>query len=79
MNELKTHYSAQELVDLALKTLPTTKKAILTRAKKQNWQSRKRVGKGGGVEYALNSLPQEIQTEIRTKFAVAAVIPQTTT
>lgn len=73
MNELKTHYSAQELVDLALKTLPTTKKAILTRAKKQNWQSRKRVGKGGGVEYALNSLPQEIQTEIRTKFAVAAV------
>lgn len=73
MNELKTHYSAQELVDLRLQNLPTTKKAVLTRAKKQNWESRKRVGKGGGVEYALCSLPQTLQDEIRTKFAVSIV------
>ena len=73
MNELKTHYSAQELVDLRLQNLPTTKKAVLTRAKKQNWESRKRVGKGGGVEYALCSLPQALQDEIRTKFAVSIV------
>ena len=73
MNELKTHYSAQELVDLRLQNLPTTKKAVLTRAKKQNWESRKRVGKGGGVEYALRSLPLALQDEIRTKFAVSIV------
>ena len=52
MNELKTYYSAQELVDLKLQNLPATKKAVLTRAQKQNWHSRKRVGKGGGMEYA---------------------------
>lgn len=73
MNELKTHYSARELVDLRLQNLPTTKKAVLTRAKKQNWESRKRVGKGGGVEYALCSLPLALQDEIRNKFAVSVV------
>ncbi|VEH65491.1 Mu DNA-binding domain [Rodentibacter pneumotropicus] len=73
MNELKTHYSAQELVELKLNSLPTTKKAILTRAQKQSWDGRKRSGKGGGVEYALCSLPQHLQDEIRNKFAVTVV------
>ncbi|EGT82757.1 putative winged helix-turn-helix transcription repressor DNA-binding protein [Haemophilus haemolyticus M21639] len=37
MNELKSHYSAQELVDLSLLSLPRTKKAILTMAKRESW------------------------------------------
>ncbi|THA46680.1 DNA-binding protein, partial [Histophilus somni] len=73
MCELKPYYSAQELIGLQLVILPTTKKAVIDKAKRENWQSRKRVGRGGGVEYALSSLPQEVQEEIRDKFATSVV------
>ncbi|VEH67101.1 Uncharacterised protein [Rodentibacter pneumotropicus] len=36
-------------------------------------ENSKRVGKGGGVEYELCSLPQNLQDEIRNKFATAVV------
>lgn len=70
---LKTHYSVAELLKLKLSTLPQAHKNVLDKAKRENWEPRKRVGKGGGVEYALASLPQDIQDEIRTKFAVSVV------
>ena len=35
MAELKSYYSAQELVELNLEILPKTKKAILTMAKRE--------------------------------------------
>ena len=75
MNEisLKTHYSVAELLKLKLSTLPQAHKNVLDKAKRENWESRKRVGKGGGVEYALCSLPQTLQDEISTKFAVSIV------
>ncbi|KYK81494.1 hypothetical protein SC936_03905 [Aggregatibacter actinomycetemcomitans serotype e str. SC936] len=50
MNELKSHFSAQELADLELDSLPKTKKAILDKAKRENWTSKPRQGKGGGYE-----------------------------
>ncbi|UWZ93821.1 hypothetical protein HZ320_09355 [[Pasteurella] aerogenes] len=56
MSELGTYYSAQQLVDLNLNSLPKTKKAILTRANKEKWDWRVRQGKGGGYEYAFKSL-----------------------
>lgn len=37
------------------------------RKPRENWQSQKRKGRGGGVEYELISLPAEVQQEIRTK------------
>ena len=67
MNELKSHFSAQELADLELDSLPKTKKAILDKAKRENWTSKPRQGKGGGYEYSLNSLPQETQAELILK------------
>ncbi|MDY4480265.1 MAG: transposase domain-containing protein [[Pasteurella] aerogenes] len=67
MSELGTYYSAQQLVDLNLNSLPKTKKAILTRANKEKWDWRVRQGKGGGYEYAFKSLPEEIQAEILLK------------
>ena len=75
MNEisLKTHYSVAELLKLKLSTLPQAHKNVLDKAKRENWESRKRVGKGGGMEYALCSLPQALQDEIRTKFSVSIV------
>lgn len=73
MSELKTYYSAQELVDMSLSCLPTTKKAVISKAKRENWIAQKRKSKGGGLEYELISMPEAVQTEIRSRFAVAVV------
>lgn len=75
MNEisLKTHYSVAELLKLKLSSLPQAHKNVLDKAKRENWESRKRAGKGGGVEYALCSLPQDLQDEIRNKFVTSVV------
>lgn len=40
-------YSAAEIVAMNLPGLPTTKKAILTRAEKEEWYSETRIGLGG--------------------------------
>ena len=72
-SNLKTHYSAIELLSFSLACLPNSVQGINYQARKNNWQSRKRVGKGGGKEYALASLPKEIQPEIRTKFVVSII------
>ncbi|AKO40803.1 hypothetical protein RZ64_01865 [[Haemophilus] ducreyi] len=71
--ELKTHFSAKELSQFALHCLPTSDRRILEKAKRENWQCQKRKGRGGGVEYALASLPAEIQQEIKHKFAISVV------
>ncbi|MDD7425822.1 MAG: DNA-binding protein, partial [[Actinobacillus] rossii] len=70
---LKTHYSVYELADFSLKALPKAPKNIAVQAKRENWQSRKREGRGGGLEYALASMPEPIQSEIRDRFAVSVV------
>lgn len=75
-NNLKTHYSAKELLAFSLSLLPNSVQGIIYQAKKQGWTTQKRVGKGGGVEYALNDLPEAIQTEIRQKFVVDVVQTQ---
>lgn len=62
---LKTHYTAQELADLQIPGLPETRPGVAVRAKKSNWLSRPRQGRGGGIEYDLNSLPSDIQDAIK--------------
>ncbi|MBP4133553.1 transposase domain-containing protein [Gallibacterium anatis] len=76
MSELKTYFSAKELLDLQLNSLPRTKKAVLSKAKRENWLCRPRAGKGGGLEYAFTSLPQEVQAEIILKQAQAEQLAQ---
>ncbi len=51
--------------------LPHSRVGVMKKAKKDNWISRKRSGKGGGVEYALHGLPEDVQTEIQIKLAKA--------
>ena len=70
-NNLKKYYSDKELLGFSLSCLPNTVQGIIYQAKKNLWETRKRVGQGGGVEYALNSLPAEVQTEIYSRFALA--------
>ncbi|WP_305953926.1 DNA-binding protein, partial [Histophilus somni] len=75
-NNLKTHFSAKELLAFSLSALPNSVQGIIYQAKKQNWATQKRAGQGGGNEYALVSMPEVIQTEIRKKFAVDVVKAQ---
>ncbi|PNK61491.1 DDE endonuclease [Psychrobacter sp. FDAARGOS_221] len=69
MVNLETSYTAQELADLQLKSLPHTRVGVMKKAKKSNWTTRKRVGRGGGLEYAFESLPEDAQNEIHIKVA----------
>lgn len=64
---LKTHYTAQELADMRLPGVPETRPGVAARAKKQEWECRSRAGRGGGNEYAIESLPSEAQEAIRSR------------
>ena len=61
---MKDFYTAQELATLNLESLPNSKSNVIRWAKKGSWITRKRAGRGGGVEYAFNSLPSDAQEEI---------------
>ena len=62
-------YSPQEIANLKLKTLPTTKQKIIDFAKRENWQSkgehlaRPRSGRGGGWEYNPSVFPEAAQND----------------
>ena len=61
---MKNYFSAQELDDLHLSSLPSCKRLINIRAKKENWPFRARKGKGGGKEYNIDDLPSDVKPEI---------------
>lgn len=74
--KVKNWYNAQELADLNLSSLPNTKAGVINRAKKSSWATRKRSGRGGGVEYAFESLPSDAQDDIHIKVARQAAKAQ---
>lgn len=47
--------------------LPSSRRAISDKAKRENWQCRERQGRGGGLEYHISSLPQETQRALAIK------------
>jgi Mu DNA-binding domain len=59
---MKQWYSAFELAGLS--GLPALPNNITRKAKAEQWQSRQRIGRGGGKEYAYNSLPKLTQTAL---------------
>lgn len=69
--ELKSYYTSVEIANMRLKTAPSGAVNVLLKAKREGWRYRKRVGRGGGVEYEFASLPQEIQKEIVLKVSQA--------
>ncbi|MBF6723756.1 hypothetical protein HN240_19440, partial [Acinetobacter baumannii] len=54
--------TAKELAGLT--GMPATHSAVVRRAKRDDWESRQRSGRGGGREYSLESLPQETQAAL---------------
>ena len=55
-------YSAKELAGLP--GMPGTERAIQYKGKSQNWQNRRRNGRGGGREYHISSLPEETRIHL---------------
>ena len=63
------YINAKELINLGIKTLPRTVKNVIERARREDWPSRKRAGRGGGFEYLVNGLPAYILTEVKERLA----------
>ena len=78
VNKMKNWFTAQELADLNLKSLPNSKSNVIRWAKKDSWITRKRAGRGGGLEYSLESLPAVVQAEIKAK-SYKALMPKKST
>ena len=68
------YINAKELIGLGIQALPRTVKNVIERARRENWTSRKRVGRGGGLEYLVNGLPAYVQTEVKEKLASQILI-----
>lgn len=59
---MREWFTAHELAGLP--GLPGTHSAVVRRAKRDGWVSRRRKGRGGGREYGLASLPAETQAAL---------------
>ena len=66
---MKTWYTAAELVGTP--ELPTRSYDIVRRAKRENWASRPRAGKGGGSEYHISDLPEATRNQLMRASAKA--------
>ena len=64
---MKQWYTAKELAGMP--GLPGTIKNVLALGNKQRWKWRKRQGRGGGREFALNSLPANVRVYLAFKTA----------
>ncbi len=63
----EAHYSAKELAGLV--DLPGTVQKVTDKAKRENWPSKTRTGKGGGKEYPLSCLPEATRTYLTLQAA----------
>ncbi|WP_315742809.1 MULTISPECIES: DNA-binding protein [unclassified Bradyrhizobium] len=72
---MKTYLSAAEIASERLPGLPTAERAIKRAAVRCGWQARPRQGRGGGLEYALDSLPPEARAAYVGRHIEAVEIP----
>ncbi|SFT74285.1 DNA-binding protein [Halomonas saccharevitans] len=63
-------YAPKELAGLP--GMPDTHSAVVRRAKRDDWENRRRAGRGGGREYAFGSLPTETQATLLKQAQPAA-------
>ena len=65
-------YSAAELAGFALPGMPTAERALRRRAQREEWLSRKRAGRGGGVEFPVSALPKDAQRALFESLATSS-------
>lgn len=61
---IKEWSTINELNGLELTDLPKGQSAILYKAKKEEWKSRPRQGRGGGKEYHISALPEAARVDL---------------
>jgi len=76
-NGMKTHYSCAELAALRIAGFPTAKKNWISLVEREKWESRPRVGRGGGYEYLPpSSVLKKIRAQEKIFSAVANPKPE---
>lgn len=75
---MKEWYGAAELASLALPGMPETDRAFQLRAVRENWRSRPREGRGGGLEYHVSALPTAAQVKLTLQEKKSAATPEPT-
>lgn len=65
MKKSDDYYSAAELSQLP--PFNGVRRTVLRRADRESWVSRRRIGKGGGYEYHISSLPAETQRVLKAR------------
>lgn len=68
---MKEAYTTREFVVL----LGTNKMTVLRRAKREGWESRPRVGRGGGREWIVASMPEATRLAIAAKLTPITAVP----
>lgn len=69
---MKEWFTAKELAEFKLPTLPSTERNIQLKSKRDCWKSRAREGRGGGKEYHISSLPEIARIQLAVMTAPAA-------
>ena len=69
---MKEWFSAKEIADLHLPSLPCSERNIQLKSKRENWKSRAREGRGGGKEYHISALPEVARIQLVVMTAPAA-------
>lgn len=65
---IKSFYSIQELLELEIPGFPKPIYGLRKKAERENWTSQERNKLGGGREYAVDSMPEDVKNHI---FAVS--------
>ena len=68
-----SYATAQHIAHLRIDGLPTDKSAVIRRASREGWPSRKREGRGGGREYCIQWLIKHLPREASDALVTALV------
>lgn len=67
--DMKEYFTAQELAGLP--GMPGTDRRVRDKAQRENWQTQMRTGRGGGLEYHIESLPPETRKALAKALAAS--------
>ncbi|MFA0026609.1 DNA-binding protein, partial [Vibrio sp. 10N.261.49.A5] len=73
---MKEWFQSSDLMDLP--GMPSTRAGVSSRARREDWKSRKARGMSRGLEYHISSFNEEDLAELREKFG-SEVIPDNVT
>lgn len=77
---MKEYLTAQEIAAERLPLMPATIKGVLNMADREGWtadafRSRKRAGRGGGMEFSISLLPSVAQVAYRQRYIPVGPLP----